>query len=323
MNVSTSKPIHQSKHSHTPVNTNSMANGRHNDNDANFTSNKDNARGSSINTENSESCHSITPVYYSQLYVHKDSSYTSFEQLHNSIFAYNDETSLSGYHSLRFYIREYYLLHSNFSKCAANSSHTASNESKSTINTNSREVTLPFFSQCIRTGAHAKSIQAVLSRQADVLCLDEHVRLSLSKSPSGRDMLDYLRPIVVPSLAEAMRNRNNTNNNNTNPAERRNTSNSNNIDNDDDKNNLSGKNINNIMNNEDRTDTCISNSSPHAYIPSLSSHYPLDTILSTADGRLGPNPLQPVLASNRLSPQLQQRILKAFLQVLFSAETKA
>jgi ABC-type phosphate/phosphonate transport system substrate-binding protein len=47
----------------------------------------------------------IAPVYYSQLFVHKESPYVSIQDLQDSIFAYNDESSLSGFHCMNFFLK--------------------------------------------------------------------------------------------------------------------------------------------------------------------------------------------------------------------------
>lgn len=207
----------------------------------------------------------VEPVYHSQLYVHKDSPFLSLHHLQNATFAFNDETSLSGYHALRIYLREYFLLCNSLPP----------NELK-----NIAKISIPFFQKSIRTGAHAKSVELVVNRGADVLCLDENVRQSLNESENGKHLLSQLRGILVPSL------------------------------------------INDIQyfSNDSVTDMrtlhggikCI----PHTFLRGSS-------ILSTPEGLLGPNPLQPVLVSNRIPVSLQQRIKNAFLEVgLRSAESR-
>ena len=211
------------------------------------------------------------PAYYSQLYVHKDSLISCFEELHNTIFAYNDETSLSGYHSLKFYIREYYLL--NVDQQSHNPIHTVMRSEEDDEICEVRKITLPFFRSCIRTGAHVKSVQAVINGEADVLCLDENIHLSLSQTEEGREQLSLLRPIPVPYLSQA---------------------------------------IDYSRNNEKLNGT----------VPPICRKFVSNSVLSTKDGRLGPNPLQPVLASNRLSVRLQRRIQEAFLDVCFTFEIR-
>ena len=47
----------------------------------------------------------VAPVYYSQLFVHKESPYVCIQDLQDSIFAYNDESSLSGFHCMIFFLK--------------------------------------------------------------------------------------------------------------------------------------------------------------------------------------------------------------------------
>ena len=159
-------------------------------------------------------------------------------------------------------------------RCNYDRNMTRDNNNNNNNNNNNSVITLPFFKQCIRTGAHAKSVLAVLNREADVLCLDEHIHLALFQSQGGRDSLAQLRPIAVPSLTRDI--------------------------------NLCQSNDQNLFEG----------------LRTLAHSYQIDSVLSTADGRLGPNPLQPVLASNRLSSQLQQRIRNAFLEVHLSVDIK-
>lgn len=190
----------------------------------------------------------LAPVYFSQLYVHKDSKYFHFHQLQDATLAYNDETSLSGFHCLKFYIREYFL-------------HTSMNESHDLV-----KISLPFFNKIVRSGAHAKSVQFVVNGKADALCLDENVKRAMSESADGKKLLEVLRPIAVPPLIQIIR------------------------------------------------ETCYSNED-YLGIRPLSHHVKAENILNTADGRLGPNPSQPILASKRLSPKLQRKVTDAFLKL--------
>lgn len=114
------------------------------------------------------------PVYFSELYVRKDSSFYEFEDLKGSIFAYNDETSLSGYYCMQFLL-------------LARSQKTPSKS-------------VPFFTKLIKTGSHVNSVAAVLDGRADVLALDRNVLAALQGDIKGRDKLQSLRPIPVDSL---------------------------------------------------------------------------------------------------------------------------
>lgn len=97
----------------------------------------------------------LPPVYYSQLYVHKNSTYNTLQDLQGCTFAYNDDASLSGYHCLRFLLNHYASTTKN------------DEEEKKTM-----EITLPFFSRAICTGGHLSSIRAIALGNADVACID-------------------------------------------------------------------------------------------------------------------------------------------------------
>ena len=83
------------------------------------------------------------PVYYSDFVVRRNSTIRTLKDLRGSVFAFNDETSLSGFHCVRYW-------HSRFVD-------------------HSR---VPFFSSCIRTGGHVNSLKALLSGRADVAAIE-------------------------------------------------------------------------------------------------------------------------------------------------------
>lgn len=168
------------------------------------------------------------------MFVNINSTYTHLDQLYRSsaIFAYNDECSLSGFHCLRFFLYHYV--------------------SKNFKNT---DTLFPFFSKIIKTGSHFNSVQAVLNGNADVLVLDCTVRENMLSTKEGRDILQKLRPIDIPTL------------------------------------------------------------------PAFSHTDSNKSFLLSYNGLLGPNPVQPVVASNRLSSHLINRICEAFTTI--SAEALA
>lgn len=127
---------------------------------------------------------SSAPVYYSQLFVHHKSPYRVFSDLSGARFAYNDDSSLSGYYCLLFYLQ---------SAAAATAAATSSLPTPPSP-------LLPYFSFQISTGSHYNSILAVLSGQADVLCLDCVVYQRLLSNPSFRSEVLQLRPIALPPL---------------------------------------------------------------------------------------------------------------------------
>jgi len=126
--------------------------------------------------------------------VRRDSPYNCVADLENSIFAYNDEQSLSGFHCVEFLLEE-------------------------------EKMKTHFFRKTIATGGHAKSLVAVQNGVADVCALDCCVWQHLLQTDP--DKLKNIRPL--------------------------------------------------------------------------------------SDGRLGPHPAQPIVASNRVSVEIQDRIRKAFI----------
>jgi ABC-type phosphate/phosphonate transport system substrate-binding protein len=212
-------------------------------------------------------------MYYSRLYVHQDSSYYHFHELQNARFAYNDSTSLSGYHCIRFYIREYYIYTSSFSEVTACSGNQTQNKLEN--------IFLPFFSQAIRTGAHANSVKAVIDGEADVLCLDENIRLKLSATHDGRKQLAQLRSLNLPILSTTE-----------------------------------------IVNIHSDNKKCKNEETICNKITNINKSKLLLERLSTPDGRLGPNPVQPVLVAGRIPAKLQERIRNAFLEVALSMEAR-
>lgn len=115
------------------------------------------------------------PVYFSRFYVKQNSSFISIGDLEGSRFAYNDDTSLSGFHCVRFFLRSY------LQSFAENSP--------------------PFFSGSLATGSHRNSIMAVLADQADVVCLDCNVVAALQSTSTGITLLSQLRPIDAPYVS--------------------------------------------------------------------------------------------------------------------------
>ncbi len=84
------------------------------------------------------------PLYYSDVIVRHDSSYTSFDALQGARWAFNEEASHSGYN-----IVSYSLL--------------------------LRGKTFAHFGSMLKTGSHSASLQAVLESKADAAAIDSHV----------------------------------------------------------------------------------------------------------------------------------------------------
>lgn len=113
------------------------------------------------------------PVYYSDLIVHRDSPYKSFEDLRGKRFAYNDELSNSGYNLPRHFYLE-------------------------------KKVGKNFFGKITRTGSHEESIRAVANKEADfsfvdslVLDYENHVKVKDAKAVR---VIHSLGPAGVPPL---------------------------------------------------------------------------------------------------------------------------
>jgi ABC-type phosphate/phosphonate transport system substrate-binding protein len=113
-------------------------------------------------------------THSSILYVRNDSNYSNIFDLQNSIFAFNDENSLSGFHCLRFFLKVYADLNPS--------------------------VSLPFFSTVFRSGSHINSVNAVVNGTADCLILDSNVLLEMLSTSKGKELLSHLRTISLPSL---------------------------------------------------------------------------------------------------------------------------
>ena len=110
----------------------------------------------------------LLPVYYSQLYVHKNSSYKSLQELRGRVFAYNDDASLSGYHCLRFLLNHY-------ASTTTNNNNNNNNDEKVEEEGGQKkmmDITIPFFSRTVCTGGHISSMKAIAMGNADVACID-------------------------------------------------------------------------------------------------------------------------------------------------------
>ena len=117
------------------------------------------------------------PVYFCDVIVHNEAPIQTFSDLRGSAWAYNDESSLSGYYSL-------------LDKLA---------ESGKDEN---------FFGSVTCSGSHLNSIEAVLQGEADAAAIDSNVlRIKLRETPNLRNSLRVIeswgpypiQPIVVNS----------------------------------------------------------------------------------------------------------------------------
>jgi ABC-type phosphate/phosphonate transport system substrate-binding protein len=149
---------------------------------------------------------SDTPVYYSQLFVRRDSGLSELNQLQGHTFAYNDGASLSGYHCLRFFLQSYCSSNNNNCSSSGNSRSSIDDEGPSSDADGGRPLRLPFFSRIIPTGGHLHSLRAVSSGLADVCCCDCEVLDRLQKAsatdPDLAALLDSLQPVSLPSSGD-------------------------------------------------------------------------------------------------------------------------
>lgn len=84
------------------------------------------------------------PIYFSDVIVHSDSSFASFDDLDGCVWAYNQRTSHSGYNLVCSSLLE-------------------------------QGKTLSYFGTMVETGSHQRSLQLVLDKQADATAIDSHV----------------------------------------------------------------------------------------------------------------------------------------------------
>ena len=118
------------------------------------------------------------PLYYSDVIVHRDSVYNSFEALQGTRWAFNEEASHSGYN-----VVSYSLLQ--------------------------RDRTFDFFGSMLKTGSHAASVQAVLNGQADCAAIDSHVLdMWFQQRPELAQQLrviEMLGPSTIPPIVASTR----------------------------------------------------------------------------------------------------------------------
>jgi phosphonate transport system substrate-binding protein len=113
------------------------------------------------------------PIYFSDVVVHRDSRYTTFDDLQGCTWAYNERASHSGYN-----IVQYSLLQ--------------------------QKRTSAYFGSMLETGGHIASMQAVLERKADASAIDSHVLdVLLARNPSIAAqvrIIAMLGPTAIPPL---------------------------------------------------------------------------------------------------------------------------
>lgn len=116
------------------------------------------------------------PLYYSDVIVRRESPYQSLADLRGSTWAYNEDTSHSGYHVVRYHLYRQGLDRS-------------------------------YFGQWRETGSHSASLQAVLTGQAEGSAIDSHVLAVLYKQQPALleqvRVIDSFGPSTMPPLIVA------------------------------------------------------------------------------------------------------------------------
>jgi ABC-type phosphate/phosphonate transport system substrate-binding protein len=118
------------------------------------------------------------PVYYSDVIVHTDSPYTSFDDLGGCVWAYNERISHSGCNLVCYSLLE-------------------------------RGQSPDYFGKTLKSGSHMLSLEMVLAEQADATAIDSH----LSDLLRSRDenlarklrVIDVLGPSSIPPVVVSKR----------------------------------------------------------------------------------------------------------------------
>ncbi len=113
------------------------------------------------------------PIYFSDVIVRSDSSYTSFDDLRGCVWAYNQQASHSGWNVVCYRLLE-------------------------------RGTSPDYFGKTLESGSHRRSVQMVLEGQADATVVDSHVLdvLLLQDDELGAQLriIDMLGPSSIPPL---------------------------------------------------------------------------------------------------------------------------
>ena len=116
------------------------------------------------------------PIYFSDVIVRNDSSYTSFDDLEGCVWAYNESASHSGYNLVCYSLLQ-------------------------------RGHTPHYFGKTIATGSHSQSLQMVLQGKAHATALDSHLLDVLLRERAELAaevrVIDSLGPSAIPPLVVA------------------------------------------------------------------------------------------------------------------------
>ena len=118
------------------------------------------------------------PIYYSDVIVRRESPYASFDDLRGCTWAYNEETSHSGYNLV-----EYNLLE--------------------------RKVHGHYFGKTMKSGSHLQSLRLVLAGEADATAIDSHILdvvLQRNRQLASQiTIIDMFGPSSIPPIVIARR----------------------------------------------------------------------------------------------------------------------
>lgn len=116
------------------------------------------------------------PIYFSDVVVHRDSPYTSFDDLRGCTWAYNQRTSHSGWSVVSCHLRK-------------------------------RENTHEYFSALVETGSHLRSLSLVLNRVTDATAIDSQVLdvfcLQHPEQAASLRVIESLGPSPIPPVVIA------------------------------------------------------------------------------------------------------------------------
>lgn len=111
------------------------------------------------------------PVYYSDVVVHRDSPFHTFEDLRGASWAFNEPGSHSGYGVVRYALAV-------------------------------RNETMNYFGQVIESGAHQNSLRMILNREVDASAIDSTVlEMAVANDPtilSQIRVIDTFGPSPIP-----------------------------------------------------------------------------------------------------------------------------
>jgi phosphonate transport system substrate-binding protein len=111
------------------------------------------------------------PVYFSDVVVRSDSRFCSFDDLRGASWAYNEPSSHSGYHCVRWFLAQ-------------------------------RNLDGAFFGRVVESGAHANSLNMILSGETDASAIDATVlEMRLAQERALREkirVIDAIGPSPIP-----------------------------------------------------------------------------------------------------------------------------